>query len=553
MPRRHPAASFARLTLAALILALVLSSLAVPATAQPSAGAFGDVIDVRVVNLEVVVEKDGERVRGLQPEDFVIFVDGEEREIEYFTEVTGGIAVAPVDAAATVPAIRPGEPISTSYLIFIDEFFSTVRDRDRVLERIRDQLPNLQVGDRMAIVAFDGKRLEMLQNWTSSQNELERALQKAEIRDAYGLRRLSERRIFERGQADLFAFGRGRPGGFAGNLDIEEEQYAALISTQIENAVSAASSALRSFANPPGRKVMLLLSGGWPNDPAQYVVADLTRSVRASDTLRGRDLLDQLTETANRLGYTIYAADVPTFSAEVIDVSDGTLAASELRRQRSFRREIEEESALRTISARTGGQALLDSAALSVLEAAANDTRSYYWLGFTPDWQGNDRGHDVRVEVRAPDVKVRAREGYADLSRSTEVSMMVESTLRFGNPVGTDALAVEIGRGERSGWGKRVVPLAVDVPLDALVFLPAEGGLVADLELRVAVIDDGGNTSDVPVIPLQLRVPETPPQGQTSTYETQLQMRKQRHELVVSLYDKASGQILTSRVDVPRL
>src|SRR5688572_6141379 len=65
-----------------LILGLSLPAAAQqssPQSSDPSAEPFGEVIDVRVVNVEVVVtDREGKRVTGLQPGDFRLRVDGEE-------------------------------------------------------------------------------------------------------------------------------------------------------------------------------------------------------------------------------------------------------------------------------------------------------------------------------------------------------------------------------------------------------------------------------------------------------------------------------------------
>ena len=70
----------------ALGLAVLLSS-ATGAQEAPSPPPFGEVIDVRIINLEaVVVDKSGVRVGGLAPEDFSLHVDGKPVSIDYFTE-----------------------------------------------------------------------------------------------------------------------------------------------------------------------------------------------------------------------------------------------------------------------------------------------------------------------------------------------------------------------------------------------------------------------------------------------------------------------------------
>ena len=45
------------------------------------------------------------------------------------------------------------------------------------------------------------------------------------------------------------------------------------------------------------------------------------------------------------------------------------------------------------------------------LETVVTDTRSYYWIGFTPKWQGDDHAHRVDVAVRD---RQRARVGLVE-------------------------------------------------------------------------------------------------------------------------------------------
>src|SRR5258706_9021521 len=92
---------------------------------------FGETVEVRVVNVEVVVtDKNGNRVNGLKPGDFRLKVDGKEVPVSYFSEILAGQAVAPpaapggpAAATAAVPGVEPGGAVGTSYLVFIDDDF----------------------------------------------------------------------------------------------------------------------------------------------------------------------------------------------------------------------------------------------------------------------------------------------------------------------------------------------------------------------------------------------------------------------------------------------
>ncbi|MEO1366519.1 MAG: hypothetical protein AAFX50_05045, partial [Acidobacteriota bacterium] len=337
-------------------------------------------------------------------------------------------------------------------------------------------------------------------------------------------------------------------------LEQEEEQYALLLSQQVQGAVKAASATLRGFANPPGRKVMILLSGGWPNDPTRYVVTDPARAItlNQSQVVSGRQLLRPLVETANLLSYSLYPIDVPGLWNRDFDIVDQTVEDGELRRNESALREDEVEFALLDMASQTGGRALIDGARTAAFERIVADTRSYYWLGFTPNWQGDDTEHEVKVRMRDRGLKARSRKGYADLSRQTEVTLMVESALRFGEAPAAVPLVAEVGRGKRSGWGKRDVPLSLQIPMDQVTFLPQSEGLVAQLELRVAVLDERGNEAEVPVVPLTFLAKGPPEDGARATYETSLRLRNDPHDVVVSIYDRASGKIMSTKVQVAK-
>jgi VWFA-related protein len=540
-----------------LAAAVFLAALAPAAAQQPPAeqpsGVFGEQIEVRVVNVEAVVtDKQGNRVQGLKPGDFRLKVDGKTVPVEYFNEVRGGQAIAldaqEAESAAVhgLPSLAPGSPVGTSYLVFIDDYFSLGPRRDQVLRGLKDQLARLGPEDRMAIVAYDGGRVDMLSSWTNSQRQLGQAIEQAIGRRAQGVARLAELRSFEASRRVTGNIFEPSPRmAFAQRLDIEEMEYADRLAAQTERAVAAAASTLRGFASPPGRKVMLLLAGGWPFSPVDYVVNNPNRPILDRDLPRGDEIFRPLVDTANRLGYTIYPIDVPGVETEVADAS----LAGPPRGGINIR-EQEHQASLMFTAGQTGGKALLNSQSGELLQVVETDTRSYYWLGFTPSWQGNDKRHKVEVEVLKPGFKVRSREDFLDLSRRAETSMMVESAMLFGGAPDSAPLAVQVGQPVVSGRREMEVPIALAIPVDALTFVPLDGKYAAELELRVAAVDTSGGRAAVPVIPVTLRSETQPQAGAAIRYETRLRLRRLPHHLTLAIFDPQSGKILTGQADV---
>ncbi len=95
------------------------------------------------------------------------------------------------------------------------------------------------------------------------------------------------------------------------------------------------------------------------------------------------------------------------------------------------------------------------------------------------------------------------------------------------------------------------LPITFRIPLDQMVFLPAGKGYRADLELRVAAIDDQGQRSQMPSIPIPLEGAKPEP-GQYATYETQLRLNTAARRCVLGLYDKKGDRLLVSTLDLEK-
>jgi VWFA-related protein len=509
------------------------------------------VVAVPLTNVQDADEdRNGLRVHGLPADAFSLEVDGRETPIDFFAEVRGGSLVEATTDRVTAPlsGIAAGEPVPTSYLIYVDDYFALANDRDRVLDELASSLEHLRPEDRVAVVAFDGDRLTMLTSWTSNHSEIVDALDRARQRRAHGLARLAELR---RNDDQLRDYWRTtfRPYRFA--LRGLERDFAERLASQLERSVVAASSTLRGFGDPPGRKVMLLLAGGWPFSPGEYTVG--TYFARFQDavagsldtTIGGRaGLFEPLADTANLLGYTLYTVDVPGLSPfDQVDVTQSS--PRPVSRLASFDREDQTEHSLRFLAAETGGEPLINGRRTTALRHVAQDPRSDYWLGFSADRSEDGRRHDLEVQVTTPGLAVRAREGYVDLTRSQELDLMVQSALQFGNPPSDQPLELVLGeRSERPGR-KQTLPLEIGVPMAQIYLLDNAGRHRARLELRIQAAGPDGGLSDVARQTIAIDEADAPAADAVFWHSTQLVVRPDTERLVVAVYDPVSGSILS--------
>ena len=503
----------------AVTTALILASFPTGAQESPLPDVFSEVIDVRVVNVEVVVtDRKGNRVRGLEAKDFELLVGDEQMPIKYFTEIDDGRAkTPPANRVADIPELTPDGRVGTSYLIFIDEVFAVRQSRNRILQHIEDDLYRLGPADRVALVAFDGRSLTRIADWTSSRDEIEAALALARDRQARGL---------------LNKFGLG---------------------WQTRRSVMAAAGTVRSFAEAPGRKVMLLLAAGWDTqvdlwNPRVLWVLGLTDAGLA-------DLYGPLVHAANLVGYSLYPIDMgdagparandPRLNQKEFGLT-GLAAAwggrpDEPEDPRRWR------DVLRYLADETGGLPMISFLGNRALAKTSEDTRSYYWLGFEPPRAEDDTLHDIEVRVvDQPWLRVRSRRNYKDLSRSTEVTMLAEGALLFGGAPGVPALEVRFGAPEKAGFRKIAVPMEVRIPLESLTVLSAGSPWMNELEFRITVIDEYGDHSDTPIDRIPIVRPGAPVPGQAFIYETDLVMRKRPHRYVAAVHDPLSGAVLSA-------
>ena len=522
----------------AVVVGLTLAALPVAGQESPLPDLFSEVVDVRVVNVEIVVtDRRGHRIRGLDASDFELLVDRKPVSIAYFTEIDDGYARSSVDdgiEASASPAAD--EQVGTNYLIFIDDLHAVGHHRNRVLRGLERDLGLLSPVDRVAVVVFDGSSVSSLLNWTDSGYRIMEALGRARGRKAHG-------------RAKPFELGI-RP-------------------DRIRRTVMAAATAIHNHARAPGRKVMLLLTQDWGR----------SNGLRATQASM-ENLYSPLVHAANRVGYSLYPIDLPglrpkprivnpSYHDPIFWLYGPRWTPAHLGRYASPSYETAEHDILRYLARQTGARAMLDSYRDRALSETIADTRSYYWLGFEAPGTEDDQLH--RIKVRLPDhsaLRVRARKHYRATSRDTELSMRLESSLLLSDSPGDDTLQVTespaessqptncspgedvlevcLGTPSKAGLGKVSVPMKVKIPLDTLTLLPTDGRWMNDLEFRVTMTNEQGRRSRIPVRKIPIRGSRAPKSGDYFIDETDLRVRNRHARYLAEVYDPLSDTTLST-------
>lgn len=557
--------SVACLALAALVLA------AAPALARnqsaPPEGLFSESFDVQAINVQVVVtDKKGERVPGLSAQDFRLVVDGQPVPVEFFLEVREGRATnvtAPgaspegEDEEAALPSgISSGEEVGNNYLIFIDEYFSPIWLRNEALRALSREVTQLGPQDRVAVVSFSGRRLAVLSDWAAPDAELAGKLaQASEIRNSIAAASLRAESMPTGGEPLLEVYDgfHDGPGGIAG---AGVGGYLNL--RRAERSISAAMAAQRAFASTAtGRKIMILLSGGWNFDrfAAANVDWQQAKSMMGVMGKSGFELLRPLTDTGNLLGYTIYPIHLGSrSSADLPHAAEGfspntNLPVNQQRHGLAAQNDVAQTSLV--FAAKETGGKLLVPGRNEHLPRIESDTEAYYWLGFTHSG-GDNKRRKVEVELLRSGLEARARTSFVPLSRPAKTAMEVESALLTGRSMDAKPLEATIGKMEKTGLVTAEVPLYVKIPTDQVAMVQQGDKYAARLELRVVSLDEDGRQSDVATLPVELTGDAPGTAGGFLSYETRLKVRRIDQDLQVSLYDVLSGDNLMTRVRVER-
>jgi VWFA-related protein len=323
-------------------------------------------------------------------------VDGREVPIEFFNEVADGKLVSGPGPANTAgsPAQEP-EVVGRSVLLYIDDTFGIASQRNTVLDQIAASLSQLSPQDEVAIAAFDGKELKLLLDWTSDARDISEGLDIAKARKPDGL-----------------------------TTRVHQEQDFPDLGARLASAINAAAAAMRGVTEPEGRKVMLMLVGGWPliDIPASH---NFSRR-RPTPINEGEEVFRPLIDTANLLGYTLYPVDVPGMSS---GTGADARAEAPMNLPITSNEEGANDYALNFMAKATGGKAAINSARLEALPRMAEDTGTYYWLGFTPAWKADNQQHRIELKPRQRGLQVRTRSGFTDVDCEAQVFVGEDGTL----------------------------------------------------------------------------------------------------------------------------
>jgi VWFA-related protein len=577
--------------------ALVLCALIfnpMPLHAQNASGAFGEVFEVRVTNVDVVAtDSKGNPIPGLTKANFEIYEDGKRQEITNFSEITPAARQAAMAAPSTA-AGQPAElaplrgPNTRKFIFYLDGNSLGLKNRTDVVAGINRFLTtNLEPGDQAMIANWSGGSLSVKLPWTSDRAAIEAAVKplatEVGAAEAMQAQKREVLRLLRQLETQARAKERNEycdPTNMV-TYEVVESQvrsFAESIRRDIGQSVAAMTKLLASLSGVEGKKVLVLATESLPTQAAgevlqafesirQRSMATARVAAAMTDPSTGNasgglgitglsagsqtatamadvsrfnvaPLVDGLGRAANATGVTVYSIN-PKGATGPEAGADRTESA-ELAVD--FAQSAQTLDGVNMLARQTGGVAMIGASADDALARLARDLSSYYSIGYRSK-PGKSAERKVEVKIKKPGVTARYRNSIYYRSLDTEMSdHVIANHLQsfFPNELG---IALQVDPVATDG-GHRVVPMRVIIPADSLTLLTdAEGNVTGGFSVftSTGTADAGGTGVNVQSHEIKWPAAQaTQMKGRRIGFAVQVPVDKNPNQISVGVVDLVS-------------
>jgi VWFA-related protein len=422
-----------------LVIALCVASHLVAAVAQEQPKAPNE--DVIRINTELVqtavtvIDKKGQFVDGLRPDQFSLMVDGKQQTIRFVERVVSGSSREEILTGKDIPT-DAALPINASYrgrtiVFFVDDLHLSLQSLDRTRQTIVHFIAE-EMGprDSVAIASASGQ-VGFLQQFTNNKEVLKAAVARLNFRPysargmgmggapmseyiAYVIDSRSDPKVtdvyIEECMKQTSVPKRIRSAVQAIRLTCETQVKSNARSILIQAAAIAQDSynslgsLMQSSARMPGRKLAFFFSDGFLLDAGP----------------RGADLmhkLQEITDLAQRSGVVVYTIDAKGLVSTALDATNNRVVDINGRLESANMREIAAtQDALHALANDTGGRALRNQNVFDRWVAGiVAETSHYYLLAWRPETEEQKDRKFLRVTVEIngrPDLTARLPRGY---------------------------------------------------------------------------------------------------------------------------------------------
>jgi VWFA-related protein len=534
---------------AAIVLCASLTLTITPfAAGQQQQQPYSESVEVRIHSLDVIVtDKNGDAVKGLTKNDFVITEAGAGQEITNFAVYDDTVVSNPTiadseQAGATVVSAPPPR----RYVFFIDDMAIQTNARNTLKKHVSDLIATMRPGDVAAIVRPMGAA-RMVQEYTGDPAEVERNLHK--VIDSCRVK------ITNQSFAELQTFRRSMERAESPNeIAAAKRLYVDMTRGRVEQRIGQIRALTASMAGTDGKKILVVITSGLSVEPGreaygldeQLAIFETPRDQQSPDELVGmlvaqdlqvrrlagrmaglrndvqtwtprarwqgsnrvesvslRSQIDDLARTAAADGVTIYALEpeVPNIMAVTRGADSRTMGSTLVTSNVSANEVLPSQmlndllhyggETLTSLTEKTGGRWFRGPAGIDdTFRQISEDLHFYYSLAYRPSAVA-DKARKVKVAVKGrPELKVRTRTEVLDRPAERDMSGRVIAALLY--PTDVNDLKMTVSAESPAKQGKAfLVPVEVVIPADRITFLRTQdGGYRAMVSVHYALSRD---------------------------------------------------------------
>lgn len=481
-----------------------------PAPSPPPQSDSQDVVRIttNLVQIDVVVTRDGKPVTDLQAEDFEILEDGKPQTITNFSYVSNlptNPPAAPATAVKakdkTTPPVPPAKidlhDQRRTVALVIDDLGISFESMAILRSQVRKFLDTLSPDDLVAIIRTGGD-VGSLQQFTNDRRVLQSAFDHLRWNPC--------------SRAGLYVF---QPAGALGSNKNLCSQ--AVISSTLQSL----SFILKGMAHLPGRKSMMFFSDYLPIEDQEPSAHDQTNSAGSGSQSGGssqRDLLgagltyyqqlQRIAELAIRSSVVIYSVDTralrytgPTAADRVVYPSrdrvqpDTVIGRLSMARSAQLLRGREGSDLI----ARQSGGFMISNSNDFGFKDVMNDQQGYYLIGFRPaDDTFDHKFHRIKAKLKRGGLTVRTRAGFygftEEEARPLRLSADDEMKKALLSPFGADDVTLRLTTFfvDEAAQGPTLRSFVFIDPHDLTFTEQLDGWHVANLDLHVMLFGDNG-------------------------------------------------------------
>jgi len=542
---------------------------------------------VQLVLVDVIAtDKDGNTVADLTIDDFEIYEDGKKMPINSMDFINFQMIIEkfPEEKKTEKMSLPSVEKFRKKHFFVIFDSINTIkRVLDQSKPKIIEKLISLvKLGGEIMVIEISEKGdVQLLQSITSDEDLIAQAIDKASgsIWVEKSADTLSIPNIIRIQEIEA---GRGQPHPMR---KYARALYQLETRNRFEKSLTSLLSVINMIKNYPGRKPVLLISGGFPSISFEQVydgigydgksseinivqsevaaakLKDPFKVLQKSKRRHGSEIFRDLVNYSNSHNITFYTLDpdnylrfvlpdmaYDNFPRQLLNPKDPRVVNDDIAEIKKIKL-----SNLNYLAEDTGGVSFQGAKKFDNFQKYVNqDLTSYYELNYYPKRKKADgKYHKIKVKVKRPGVRIRFRKGYYDYNLEQRESLLFAST--SANP----------GLFKKISFKARTVPFILKKDKYILwinMALPVKGLILGEdpsidfkvLKANFWVDDEKDNNA----FNAQLNIPIMLTQSFRqklknarylgyNTCSQELKLKHDKYHIIFSLYDEESSRVGT--------